>query len=44
MPRSEEIPTSLDTTKYAKYFKQIQYGKLIRSALLYLIFTEHPEF
>ena len=43
MPRSEEIPTSLDTTKYAKYFKQIQYGKLIRSALLYLIFTEHPE-
>ena len=44
MPRSEEIPPSLDTTKYAKYFKQIQYGKLIRSALLYLIFTEHPEY
>ena len=43
MPRSEEIPSSLDTTKYAKYFTQIKYGKIIRSALLYLIFTEYPD-
>ena len=44
MPRSEEIPPSIDKTKFAKYFQQMSYGKLIRSALLHLVFNENPSF
>lgn len=44
MPRSGEIPNNIDNTKFAKYFHQITYGKLIRATLLYLIFTEDPSF
>ena len=44
MPRSDEIPPSIDETKFAKYFQQMSYGKLIRSALLHLVFNENPSF
>ena len=44
MPRSDEIPSDIDNTVFAKYFNQVGYGKLVRSTLLYLIFTENPSF
>ena len=44
MPRSDEIPSEIDHTVFAKYFNQVSYGKLIRSTLLYLIFTENSSF
>jgi aspartate carbamoyltransferase catalytic subunit len=44
MPRSDEIPSEIDNTVFAKYFNQVSYGKLIRSTLLYLIFTENSSF
>ena len=44
MPRSDEIPSEIDNTNYAKYFNQVSSGKLIRSTLLHLIFTENPSF
>tara|TARA_B100000029_G_scaffold516569_1_gene631235 strand:+ start:14352 stop:15287 length:936 start_codon:yes stop_codon:yes gene_type:complete len=44
MPRSDEIPGEIDNTPYAKYFNQVSAGKLIRSTLLHLIFTENPSF
>ena len=44
MPRSDEIPSEIDNTVYAKYFNQVSSGKLIRSTLLHLIFTENSSF
>ena len=40
LPRLDEISTDVDETKYAKYFKQAQYGKDTRAALLSLILNE----
>lgn len=34
LPRVDEIDSSVDTTKHAKYFKQMRYGLLLRMALL----------
>ena len=41
LPRLDEISTDVDETKYAKYFKQAQYGKDTRAALLSLILNEN---
>ncbi|MGI0101205.1 MAG: aspartate carbamoyltransferase [Nitrosotalea sp.] len=40
LPRLDEISHSLDSTNAAKYFKQAQYGKETRAALLALILNE----
>lgn len=40
LPRLDEISTELDSTNQAKYFKQAQYGKDTRAALLALILNE----
>jgi len=40
LPRLDEISHKLDSTKQAKYFKQAQYGKETRAALLALILNE----
>ena len=39
LPRVDEMDLELDKTAYAKYFKQVFYGLLIRMALLKLILT-----
>lgn len=41
LPRVDEISTDVDETKQAKYFKQAQYGKDTRAALLALILNEN---
>ncbi len=40
LPRLDEISTELDSTNQAKYFRQAQYGKDTRAALLALILNE----
>lgn len=40
LPRLDEISHKLDSTNQAKYFKQAQYGKETRAALLALILNE----
>ena len=40
LPRLDEISPELDSTNQAKYFKQAQYGKDTRAALLTLILNE----
>ncbi|MEM0385770.1 MAG: aspartate carbamoyltransferase [Nitrososphaeria archaeon] len=37
LPRVDEISYDVDNSRYAKYFKQTLYGKILRSALLALI-------
>jgi len=41
LPRLDEISYDLDSTKQAKYFKQAEYGKDTRAALLALILNEN---
>ncbi len=41
LPRVDEISTDVDETQQAKYFKQAQYGKDTRAALLALILNEN---
>lgn len=41
LPRLDEISPELDSTNQAKYFKQAQYGKDTRAALLALILNEN---
>jgi aspartate carbamoyltransferase catalytic subunit len=41
LPRIDEISTDVDGTKQAKYFKQAEYGKFTRAALLALILNEN---
>lgn len=41
LPRIDEISTDVDITKNAKYFKQAEYGKYTRAALLGLILNEN---
>ncbi len=38
LPRVDELPPEVDSTKYARYFKQAAYGVPVRMALLTLIF------
>jgi aspartate carbamoyltransferase catalytic subunit len=40
LPRIDEISTDVDDTKQAKYFKQAEYGKFTRAALLAMILNE----
>ena len=40
LPRVDEISTDVDSTKQAKYFKQAEYGKFTRAALLGLVLNE----
>lgn len=40
LPRLDEVSPDLDSTNQAKYFKQAQYGKDTRAALLALIMNE----
>ena len=40
LPRLDEISHKIDSTKNAKYFKQAQYGKEARAALLALLLNE----
>ena len=37
LPRIDEIRPEVDSTPYARYFKQMQYGRVVRAALLSLI-------
>jgi aspartate carbamoyltransferase catalytic subunit len=37
LPRLDEIRASFDTAPQARYFKQMQYGRVVRAALLSLI-------
>ncbi|MDA0756763.1 MAG: aspartate carbamoyltransferase [Crenarchaeota archaeon] len=37
LPRLDEISTDVDSTKQAKYFKQAEYGKFTRAAILSLL-------
>ena len=37
LPRTDELPNEIDSTKHAKYFEQAGYGVPIRMALLKLI-------
>ncbi len=37
LPRLDEIRPDLDSTPHARYFKQVQYGRNVRAALLSLI-------
>ena len=39
LPRVDEMDIELDKTSYAKYFKQVFYGLLVRMALLKMILT-----
>jgi aspartate carbamoyltransferase catalytic subunit len=39
LPRVDEISTDVDSTKHAVYFKQAEYGLLVRMALLSLIMS-----
>lgn len=41
LPRIDEISTDVDKTKQAKYFKQAEYGKFTRAALLAMILSEN---
>ena len=41
LPRIDEISTDIDKTKNAKYFKQAEYGKQTRAALLGLTLNEN---
>ncbi|MGI0021627.1 MAG: aspartate carbamoyltransferase, partial [Nitrososphaeraceae archaeon] len=41
LPRLDEISPEVDSTKHAKYFKQAEYGKDTRAALLTLILNEN---
>jgi len=41
LPRIDEISVDVDSTKYAKYFEQAEYGKHTRAALLGLILNEN---
>jgi aspartate carbamoyltransferase catalytic subunit len=41
LPRIDEISTDVDNTQQAKYFKQAEYGKFTRAALLGLILNEN---
>ena len=41
LPRLDEISPEIDSTHLAKYFKQAQYGKDTRAALLTLILNEN---
>ena len=41
LPRIDEISTDIDKTKNAKYFKQAEYGKYTRAALLGLTLNEN---
>lgn len=41
LPRLDEISSDLDSTKQATYFKQAEYGKDTRAALLALILNEN---
>lgn len=41
LPRVDEISSAVDSTKHAKYFKQAEYGKDTRAALLALILNEN---
>jgi len=40
LPRVDEIPVDVDSTKQARYFEQAEYGKYTRAALLGLILNE----
>jgi len=40
LPRLDEIPDNIDNSNHAKYFKQAEYGKYTRAALLGLILTK----
>jgi aspartate carbamoyltransferase catalytic subunit len=37
LPRLDEIRQDVDTTKQARYFRQMQYGRILRASLLSLI-------
>jgi len=37
LPRLDEIRPDLDATPHARYFKQVQYGRTVRAALLSLM-------
>ena len=41
LPRLDEISHKMDSTPNAKYFKQAQYGKDTRAALLALVLNEN---
>lgn len=41
LPRLDEISVEVDKTKYARYFKQAEYGKHTRAALLGLLLNEN---
>lgn len=41
LPRLDEISPDVDSTRYAKYFTQAEYGKDTRAALLALILNEN---
>ena len=41
LPRLDEIPNNIDASNHAKYFKQAEYGKYTRAALLGLILTKN---
>lgn len=41
LPRLDEIPNNIDVSSHAKYFKQAEYGKYTRAALLGLILTKN---
>ena len=41
LPRIDEISADVDKTKHAKYFKQAEYGKHTRAALLGLTLNEN---
>lgn len=41
LPRLDEIPPFIDNMKQAKYFKQAEYGKYTRAALLALILNKN---
>lgn len=41
LPRLDEIATEVDSTNHAKYFRQAEYGKYTRAALLGLILNEN---
>jgi aspartate carbamoyltransferase catalytic subunit len=40
LPRLDEISSDVDSSTHAKYFKQAEYGKFTRAALLGLILNE----
>ncbi|MDP2667888.1 MAG: aspartate carbamoyltransferase [Nitrosopumilaceae archaeon] len=41
LPRLDEISVEVDKTKHARYFKQAEYGKYTRAALLGLLLNEN---